>query len=609
MAIINGVGKVGVRITQTVFPTQFISTWKTDNAGVTASNQIRIPTDGGYSYNCTVDWGDGTTSTYNGYGPTMTHTYGIAGTYTVKISGTFPSIRFAGGGDRLKILEITNWGNIQWKFLHSSFQDCTNLKITAQDTPDFSQITTFQSTFLGAGITSFSFKNLNLSSCGSFYGMFQGANKLTSVNFTGAILNTSSNVSMERMFYGTGDPTKTLTLTGFNTLNTSKVTTMALFGQSSRISSIDLSNMNFSSCVNFGSAFNSSQLASINLTNMILSTTSGVNMAHMFGNSLLTTLTGFKTLNTSKVTSMNQTFTGGLKMTGTLDFSGMDFSSCIDFSYCFRGGSFTEINVSNWVLNTTSNFSMYMMFYQSSNLTTITGFNTLNTSKVTDMGSFASATKLGSIDMSGMNFSSCVNFGNTFSYAQLTNVNVTNMILSTTSGVNMAHMFSNSLLTTLTGFKTLNTSKVTSMYQTFIGGLKMTGTLDFSGMDFSSCTNFGYMFNGGLISSINVSNWVLNTTSNFSMMWMFYNCNSLTNLTGISTWNISKVSDMSQFVNSATLNTTEYSNALIYWSTLNLNSNINFKYGSTKYNSSASSARASIITNKTWTISDGGLAA
>jgi surface protein len=92
-------------------------------------------------------------------------------------------------------------------------------------------------------------------------------------------------------------------------------------------------------------------------------------------------------------------------------------------------------------------------------------------------------------------------------------------------------------------------------------------------------------------------------------MWMFYNCNSLTNLTGISTWNISKVSDMSQFVNNATLNTTEYSNALIYWSTLNLNSNINFKYGSTKYNSSASSARASIISNKTWTISDGGLAA
>ena len=131
MAIINGQGRVAIRVAPTVYPTQFISTWKTDNAGVTAANQISIPTNVGYSYNCTVDWGDGTTSTYNGYGPTMIHTYSTAGTYTVKISGTFPSIRFAGGVDRLKILEITNWGNIQWKFLHSSFQDCTNLKITA----------------------------------------------------------------------------------------------------------------------------------------------------------------------------------------------------------------------------------------------------------------------------------------------------------------------------------------------------------------------------------------------------------------------------------------------------------------------------------------------
>jgi surface protein len=445
MAIINGVGPVGIRVAPTVFPTQFISTWKTDNAGVTASNQIRIPTDGGLTYNCTVDWGDGTTSTYNGFGPTMTHTYGIAGTYTVKISGTFPVIKFAGGGDRLKILDITNWGNIQWKGFFMSFQDCSNLKITAQDTPDFSQVTTFYGCFTRTAMTSFSFKNTNLSSCTDFRYAFNQC-PVTSVNFTGAILNTSSNVSM------------------------------------------------------------------------------------------------------------------------------------------------------------------YMMFYQAPNITTLTGFNTLNTSKVTDMTQFAGTSKLASIDMSGMDFSSCISFSSAFSYAQLTNVNVTNMILNTTNSVSLSQMFGDNKITTLTGFKTLNTSKVTSMYGIFMSSLKMTSSLDFSGMDFSSCTNFGYMFYAGLISSVNVSNWVLNTTSNFSMMWMFYGCYSLTNLPGISTWNISKVSDMSQFVYYATLDTTEYSNALIYWSTLNLNSNINFKYGSTKYNSSASSARASIISNKTWTISDGGLA-
>jgi surface protein len=240
MAIINGRGRVGARITQTVFPTQFISTWKTNNAGVTASNQIRIPTDGGYSYNCTVDWGDGTTSTYNGAGPTMTHTYSTAGTYTVKISGTFPAIRFLSGGDRLKILEITNWGTTQWKTFNQSFIDCSNLKITAQDTPDFSQVTSFYGCFTRTAMTSFSFKNTNLSSCTDFRYAFNQC-PVTSVNFTGAILNTSSNVSMYMMFYQAPNIT---TLTGFNTLNTSKVTDMTYFAASSKLASIDMSGMN-----------------------------------------------------------------------------------------------------------------------------------------------------------------------------------------------------------------------------------------------------------------------------------------------------------------------------------------------------------------------------
>ncbi len=66
--------------------TEFITTWKTDNPGFSADNQITIPTGTG-TFSYTVDWGDSTTDTTIYTGST-THTYSAPGTYTVTISGT-----------------------------------------------------------------------------------------------------------------------------------------------------------------------------------------------------------------------------------------------------------------------------------------------------------------------------------------------------------------------------------------------------------------------------------------------------------------------------------------------------------------------------------------
>ncbi len=482
-----------------------------------------------------------------------------------------------------------------------AFMDCTNLKITAIDTPDFSQVTSFSQAFLRSGVTSLNLKNVNLSSCTDFAYMFYGTTSLTSINLTGAILRTSSNVSMFQMFY---NATNLTTITGFNTLNTSKVTDMGYFATGTKLNSIDLSGMDFSSCISFNGAFNYSKCNTVNVTNMILNTTSGVDFTNIFANCVINTLTGFKTLNTSKVTSIYNAFAGSLKMTGPLDLSGMDFSSCTNFAYTFYQCLFSSINVSNWVLNTSSNISMGQMFYGTSNMTALTGFNTLNTTKVTDMYFFAAGSKLGAIDMSGMNFSSCINFQSAFYYTQLTNVNVTNMILNTTNGVNLNTMFGYTNISTLTGFKTLNTSKVTSMNQIFVSSLKMSGSLDLSGMDFSSCMSFDYAFHGS-VPSINVSNWTLNQSADLTMNYMFNS--SIGTTQGISTWNVSRVTGMYGF--NPVISSTEYTNTLVNWSALTLKPNVSFWVPGIKYNSSASSARTSIISNYNWTIVDGGLAA
>ena len=71
----------------------FITTWKTDNPGISADNQITIPTFPEETYNYTVDWGDGTIESITA-SASPTHTYAEPGTYTVAITGDFPRIFF-----------------------------------------------------------------------------------------------------------------------------------------------------------------------------------------------------------------------------------------------------------------------------------------------------------------------------------------------------------------------------------------------------------------------------------------------------------------------------------------------------------------------------------
>lgn len=120
---------------------------KTDNAGTSASDQFTIPTTGG-GYNYDVDWGDGTTST--GVTGSTTHTFPSAGNYVVKISGAFPRIYFNNGGDRLKLLEVQNWGNIAWTSMERAFFGCSNMDVTATDVPDLSSVTNMFAMFNSA---------------------------------------------------------------------------------------------------------------------------------------------------------------------------------------------------------------------------------------------------------------------------------------------------------------------------------------------------------------------------------------------------------------------------------------------------------------------------
>lgn len=167
-----------VGISNAITPTAltFNFTAKTNNtsAGSSTATQFKLPLTTSTSLNIVVDWGDTTTSTITSHlAAAVTHTYASAGTYSISITGTLPGWRFANTGDRLKILNISNYGVLNITN-NSIFRGCTNLISNATDAPT---ITTIDLSFTFRSCTNFNgaIGNWNTSTVTDMNEMFNGA--------------------------------------------------------------------------------------------------------------------------------------------------------------------------------------------------------------------------------------------------------------------------------------------------------------------------------------------------------------------------------------------------------------------------------------------------
>ena len=118
----------------------FNTVWRT----TTINETIYIPvnTDGFSAldaYDYTIDWGDGTIE-YNVNGAII-HEYQTPGDHVVKISGQFPRVYIYDSRDKDKLIEVQQWGDMQWLSMERAFNECSNINVTATDAPDLSMVT------------------------------------------------------------------------------------------------------------------------------------------------------------------------------------------------------------------------------------------------------------------------------------------------------------------------------------------------------------------------------------------------------------------------------------------------------------------------------------
>lgn len=112
-----------------------VDTTKT-GTGSTAADHFKLPLTATGTYNFVVDWGDGTPpDTITAWNDAaVDHTYAASGIKTVSILGRCTEWSFNNTGDRLKVLDVTQWGNTVSTAL--DFYGCANLTaISATDSP------------------------------------------------------------------------------------------------------------------------------------------------------------------------------------------------------------------------------------------------------------------------------------------------------------------------------------------------------------------------------------------------------------------------------------------------------------------------------------------
>ena len=122
---------------------------------VANENKFILPASNIGSYNATIDWGDGSTSSVTSYNdPNLEHAYATAGEYLITITGDFPKIEFANSGYKDSLVAIVNWGPYGANNTDSSnsFEGCSNLMFVASDST-LPLCTNAEAMFKDCGIT------------------------------------------------------------------------------------------------------------------------------------------------------------------------------------------------------------------------------------------------------------------------------------------------------------------------------------------------------------------------------------------------------------------------------------------------------------------------
>ena len=567
----------------------FVSTWKTDNPGISGPTSITIPAYGaGYQ----VDWNnDGdfldTDEAIMHLTP-ATHDYGTEGTYTVRIKGGLNYLylysNFFIDNDRLKLINLNQWGTISWTNMANAFYRAENMIVSATDTPDLSGVSNMSQMFYSATKANPNTTNWVTTAVRYMNGVFWAASSATpdTTNW-----DTTNVISMKNMFSGAINSNP-------NTTNwiTKNVVSMQQMFSGAINANPNTSNWVTKNVTNMQGLFSGAINANPNTTNW--DTSKVIDMSFMFSRAVSANpITSM--WDTSNVIDMRFMFANA--NIANPDISMWNTSKVTDMSYMFSSASSANPNTS--MLDTSKVTNMRFMFANTSVANPDT--STWNTFKVTDMSYMFRQSTSANPNTTNWQLDNVTRMDGMFSLA--TNANPDTNLWNTNKVISMTNLFDGALkaqpITT-----NWNTSKVTNMYSMFKDAIL--ANPDTSLWDTSKVTRMDYMFDGATNANPNTSNWITTSVTSFGQSFK----NAINATPDVSNWDISSVSYMYNMFSGVSLPIAIYDDILKDFNTNNPQININFHGGSSIYCSSdAQLARSNLLADYNWTIIDEGLCA
>ncbi|MCX6755465.1 MAG: BspA family leucine-rich repeat surface protein [Candidatus Nomurabacteria bacterium] len=320
-----------------------------------------------------------------------------------------------------------------------------------------------------------------------------------------------------------------------------------------------------------------------------LSTKPVSDFSHMFEND---TLLNFPMDNwdMSHATNLSNMFYNARSFDGLI--KNWDVSSVLYMSYMFGSAGVFNQDLSAW--NVSSVIDMSGMFYSASKFNQ--NLSPWSVSSVISMNSmFGGAEKFNS-DISSWSVRNVTDVSYMFSGASNFNSDLGSWDVGQVT--DMSSMFYNASSFN-SDLSTWNVSKVNSMSDMFNGVASFNS--DISLWNVGSVTNMSGMFNSAKSFNQNISSWNVGSVS--SMTNMFNSATSFNQ--NLSAWNIANVTDMHKMFANDMIYTTNYDAMLTAWSSLTLQTGVDFGAGNSYYCLSDNN-RANIINNFSWTISDSG---
>lgn len=218
---------------------------------------------GSGTYNAIIEWGDGSpdSTITSSTDPDLEHIYAIADTHEVRISGTFPHLKFnnSSASGKLLVYDVPSLGSVGWVSAAGSFYGCVN--IVSMGDGDLSNVTNFYRAWANC-LSLLSFLALDLSSGDNFVSAWSGCSELLSF---GAV-DVSSGRDFATAWLNCGK------LPSFPSINLNSGTIFYRSWQNCEsMSSFPANMFDTSIATNYGLAFRNCNLDQISVDNILVS--------------------------------------------------------------------------------------------------------------------------------------------------------------------------------------------------------------------------------------------------------------------------------------------------------------------------------------------------